>query len=84
MPKCFICREQLNLATCVKDQRGHPVHEGCFLRKLDGVEQAKKEKSRIASSHREIVWGRLSAFAVGRNANGLTSPGVRSQPATAK
>jgi hypothetical protein len=45
MPKCFICKEHLNLATCIQDQRGHPVHEGCFLRKVDGIEQAKKEKS---------------------------------------
>jgi hypothetical protein len=45
MPKCFICKESLILATCVTDARGHPVHEGCYLRKLDGVERAKKAKS---------------------------------------
>jgi hypothetical protein len=45
MPKCFICKKHLNLATCVKDEHGRPVHEGCYLRKLDGIEQAKKEKS---------------------------------------
>jgi hypothetical protein len=45
MQKCFICKEHLNLATGVADERGRPVHEGCYLRKLDGVEQAKKENS---------------------------------------
>ena len=45
MPKCFICKKHLILESSVADERGHPVHEGCYLRKLDGVEQAKKEKS---------------------------------------
>jgi hypothetical protein len=43
MPKCFICKKHLILETSVADERGHPVHEGCYLRKLDGVEQAKQE-----------------------------------------
>jgi hypothetical protein len=45
MPKCFICKNSLILASSVADKRGHRVHEGCYLRQFDGVEQAKKEKS---------------------------------------
>jgi hypothetical protein len=45
MPTCFICKKPLILASSVADERGHPVHEGCHLRKLDGIEQAKNENS---------------------------------------
>ncbi len=43
MPKCFICKEPLILETSVADERGRPVHEGCYLRKLDGIEQTEKQ-----------------------------------------
>ncbi len=43
MLRCFICKEPVVLASCVADERGRSVHEGCYLRKLDGIEQEKKE-----------------------------------------
>ncbi len=45
MPRCFICKEPVVLATCVADERGRSVHEGCYLRKQDGAEQEKKENA---------------------------------------